>query len=326
MLLVGPSNVIALPTLTPRAATVAPAPSPGAVIPFPRQNWGHAPFLNGGGSRLRADMQNVPTSRPASGVVGVPVWLPQALPVGACTTHRFADGSTLAVLTPTAEAGGIVADMQARGMGEALPDRCVIGDGGSSRALLGIDKRPGTPLDGWLARIVDEIPDRGDPEAVIRWATQGGIRELLRFPQGNRNDGAPHLVWDQAIQLDLAAVAQAMQGVRQDAVGAPPRPSGQSLPVVPLERYLETGLGYCIQMAVLTSLILERCGVPHRLVQGAVRFTDGTCCGHTWIELGDDRVLDNGRIGPKVPDANGDFGFFGYLRFANQSYPFLVLG
>jgi transglutaminase-like putative cysteine protease len=62
--------------------------------------------------------------------------------------------------------------------------------------------------------------------------------------------------------------------------------------LVPLERFLDVRYGYCLQKALLGALILERAGVPHRVVHGAISRGPGDSGGHSWLELADGRVLD----------------------------------
>ncbi len=111
--------------------------------------------------------------------------------------------------------------------------------------------------------------------------------------------------------------------------GTPPLDTGCTYPVVPLEKYLEEGRGYCIQRSILVVLLLERLGIAARVVNGAVAGGPGESSGHTWVELAGGRVLDpswsllapKGARDPNFPDR---FQFGDSFRFENQRFPYLA--
>lgn len=101
--------------------------------------------------------------------------------------------------------------------------------------------------------------------------------------------------------------------------------------MVPLERWIDLGLGYCIQHSLLAALVLQRVGVKARVVSGAIDQGPGRSSGHTWVELLDGRAIDPGWrvITPKILNANdlfpNRFWVSDSYRFENTNFPYLVL-
>lgn len=258
--------------------------------------------------------------------------------LGASTIHRYVDQRVvpsriaLSVFTPLPSANlpGKVVNLNGCGSG-VLPERCVIGDGGTTRAFLGIDRRQGTPLDRKLDQIVAKIP-RGPQGFSLDGVVEhlrANVNQLIRWTPGSAfNDGRAELPWDRSICITPSASAT-LRAAENDAVGSGPRDTGDSFPVVPFERYLDKGQGYCIQKALLASLVLSKLGFSHRLVNGVVCQGPGRTTGHTWLELPDGRVFDPawasvGRPQPASVSLPGAFCYGGQDRFADQYYPCLV--
>ena len=266
--------------------------------------------------------------------------LPTQLPLGAATIHRYDDARvtppTIAVTIwaplASAQSQASVENLNAARPADPLPERFVLTDAGLTRCFIGIDKRPGTALSQKLDELVAQMPKNAqgtiEPEAAIEWV-RTHVNQLIRWTAGSSaNDGRPELPWDKAIDVP-DNVWDAFQQVAFEPVGHPPKSAGTDYPVVPFERYLEAGQGYCIQKALLAALLLDKVGVPSKLVNGAVAQGPGRSVGHTWVELGDGRVLDAawGQIQQK---GNGSSQFpdrfrFGLSeRFPNQTFPYLV--
>ncbi len=330
-----------LPPSATAPATFGPSPTAPASLPLSPTVDGLVPTGTG------APVGALPSASASSvgGVAGAMTWsptaysLPSQMGLGVATIHRYTDTrvtpSTIAitVFTPvsTPEFPSTVLDLTARKHHEILPDRCIIGDAGLTRAFLGIDKREGTPLDQKLDAIVAEIPKKPDgtidPEAAIQFV-RVRTNQLIAWTAGSSfNDGRAEFAWDKAIKVDPSAW-DTFESVAFQAVGELPVLTGQTFPVVPLEKYLDAGQGYCIQKALLASLILERAGVHHRIANGAVSKSAGVSTGHTWIELADGRILDPAWKQIGTPDTTnapvpGFFKFGGSWRFENQSFPYL---
>jgi hypothetical protein len=252
--------------------------------------------------------------------------LPLRLPLGVATVYdNYGDSLspkqlTISARVPLPPLGQpwVVLDMAAMRFDEILPHRAIIGDGSAERAFIGIDKRPGTPLDAWVNDIFATMPRPNEHEAVIEW-----LRTNLNALLGQ----ASELPWDKWIS-PVPSEAEQFRAAADLTLGAPARPSNITQPVVALERYLEVGQGYCIQKSLLGSILLERCGIAHRVVMGAT-LQSGSKYGHTWLELADGRVLDPTweKIEPKGPThrlPRGAFSFSGELRFPDQSYPYVA--
>jgi transglutaminase superfamily protein len=278
--------------------------------------------------RLRA---NPPKAR-------VPYSLPDRARVGVCTVHRYRDERlaspdvTISAFVPmqTDAFVGSLLNLEAIRFDERIPDRAIIADGGRTRAFIGIDQRPGTPLDAYLERIVACVPrgkDGVDPEAALEYLRVNAARILKMTKGAATNDPSAELPWDRQIQLsegDMTTFAKASAL----EFGAVPVMTPSDRPVVPLERYIERGEGYCIQRAILVDLVLRRLGIPSRVVTGAISVAPGVSSGHTWVELGDGRVFDpSWRLiaKPGARDENPPHGFkFGdSYRYAYRWFVYL---
>jgi hypothetical protein len=271
--------------------------------------------------------------------------LPARAAVGAQTIERYVDPRVVArditvtvflPLTPGGQ-GGVLHDMNEKPFEATFPPRFVVGDGSLRRVFVGVDKRPGTPLDTWLDALVAELPRRADG-AIDLDATVEHLRTRLgTLMKGTeRADGAAELLWDQAIGPQLVSTAAAMATAGGAAIGAPVTAEGAEHPVLPLERYLEAGVGYCLQKALVAGLVLERAGVPARVVQGANEVAPGVTSGHTWVELPPSPGYPQGRVldptwelvrtrGPDHPVIAGRWLFDQTYRFRNALYPYLEL-
>ncbi|MFH1812146.1 MAG: transglutaminase domain-containing protein [Pseudomonadota bacterium] len=266
--------------------------------------------------------------------------LPREVKLGVNTVHRYDDprvvpshiARTVFVPLPTTEFPGQVLDLNAKTHDQILPSRCVIGDGGLTRCFIGVDKRPGTPLDRWLDKIIARMPQGADgpePEAAIAWL-RDNVNQVIRWTAGSRyNDGRAEFDWDKDIQVG-PDTWQRFNDAASQAVGNAPLDAGQSFPVVPFEKYLDKGEGYCIQKALLATLVLEKLGIPCRFAQGAVSMGPGRTAGHSWVELQDGRVLDAAwgmlsQPGARNPVIPGEFMYGSSYRAENQSYPYLGL-
>jgi hypothetical protein len=271
------------------------------------------------------------------GARGIAADLPPEIQIGEATVQRYRDERLVSpeitisarVPLPTAAAPGTVLDLAQIRFGQVLPHRCVLSDGTPFRAFIGIDSRAGTPLDRELRLIEKLMPPGGDPESVYEWLRAAG-NKLLRPTDGAAGPiGSADLPWDRALSPPDSEM-EAFRRAAALAVGDPALATGILHPVVPLERYLDVGYGYCLQRCFVESLLLERRSLSHRVVMGATIQGPGATSGHTWIELPDGRVLDPtwGLLEQKGPgDAAmpGSFGLAGGYRFANASFPYLAL-
>lgn len=266
--------------------------------------------------------------------------LPERVPLGAATIHRYDDPRvsppTIAVTVwaplPPANGQASVQNLNEARPSDPLPDRFIVTDAGLTRAFIGIDKRPGTLLDQKLTALIAKMPKNAqggvEPEAAIEWVRKH-VNDLIRWtPGSSANDGRAEFDWDKAIQVP-SQVWDTFSAVAYESVGHLPASAGVDYPVVPFERYLEAGQGYCIQKALLAALLLDKLGVPSKIVNGAVAQGPGRSVGHTWVELEGGRVLDAawGQIQQKAPATDGfadRFRFGSSNRFANQTFPYLV--
>lgn len=268
--------------------------------------------------------------------------LPARLPLGVCINHRFDDprvtpshvAQTSWVPLPSADLPGELRDMNAKPFDERYPDRFVVGDAGITRAFIGVDKRPGTPLAKKLDEIVAQIPvgpsGERDPAQVIEWLRSNVNRIIDWAPGSSANDGRPYFSWDKAISVAPDFYSQHFGSVAFRQVGEAPLDTGGTHPVAPFERYLDEGLGYCIQKALLAALVLDRLGIPSKLEHGSVALGPGSSnVGHSWVRLADGRILDAAwsqlkRPGEQNPQVPEQFKFGWSYRFVSKSYPYLA--
>jgi len=239
--------------------------------------------------------------------------------------------------TATAAVPGFTLDLNAKGFHERLPDRFVLGDAGLSRCFIGVDQSPGSQLGMILDAIVAELktdPATGGPSqaAAIDFA-RNYAGSLIKWTAGSSfNDGRKELAWDKAIVIDESAAKAAFAAHASGAVDGQVTSAGMDFPVVPFERFLEAGEGYCIQKALLAALVLERAGVPCRLVSGVVVRGPGNTVGHNWVELQDGSIVDPARswheaTAPVVndPPYPRAFKVRGETRAVSATYPYLSL-
>jgi hypothetical protein len=266
--------------------------------------------------------------------------LPKSAPLAAATIHRYDDPRvnppTIAVTIwaplPPAGSTAKVENLNTADIDAKLPDRFILTDAGLTRCFIGVDKREGTPLAEKLDAIVAQIPTQPDGTIAAEDAIEfcrSKVNSLIKWTAGSSaNDGRAEFAWDKAIDVP-DSVWDTFKNVAFHDVGHAPEAAGVDYPVVPFENYLDEGQGYCLQKAVLAALILDKVGVPSRLVNGAVGQGAGRAVGHSWVELGDGRVLDAawGDLKPKGPahaDMPDRYKFGWSYRFNNQAFPYLV--
>jgi hypothetical protein len=270
--------------------------------------------------------------------------LPGRVDVGAETIHRYEEPQvspsmiaiTVWVPMPAAGQPGGLLNSNALEFPRDLSARWIMGDGGVTRALVGIDLSPGSPLSLWVEAFYRKAiassasSARRDQLARVLEYVRVNVNCALAWTDGAQyNDGRSELPWDLAIR-SYSDMKLTLEKAAYLPVLHEPIPSEHSLPVVGLEKYLEIGKGYCIQKAILASLILSRAGIRHRLVNGAVVVGPGVSGGHTWIELADGRILDVAwELLAKPARGHRDHADWinvgGSWRFENQAYLILRL-
>ncbi|MBK6683848.1 MAG: lasso peptide biosynthesis protein [Deltaproteobacteria bacterium] len=272
-----------------------------------------------------------------------PALLPEWVALGAYAAHSYEDPrpssparrliQTVFGPIPSPAVGGRVYDLNDKPWEHHFPERFLVGDGGHTRAIIGVDQRPGTPLDLHLGRIVAQIPRRNgviDPEDAIQFVTHHTLDYVGWAEGGAFGDGRPTLPWDRQVQLP-PTIFNAFDRAAQDAPGLGWRDAEAECPVVPLERWLNLRLGYCIQQSLVAALVLDRVGVSVRVVNGAIDQGPGRSSGHTWVETLDGRVIDPGwrLIVPKFKNSDPLFPERYWVgdsyRFESTNYPYLIL-
>lgn len=239
--------------------------------------------------------------------------LPETVALGASTIHRYREGHmnvTVSAFVPLSSPAlsGAQLDLNRKRFDEIIPHRAVLSDFGR-RAFIGIDKRPGTPLDRRLRRLVACIP-RGPNgyqlDTVLEWLRTHVHTVLAPRPEPSTDADRATCPWDQELQLPHSA-DRAFRAANQLWVDDPPFICGVEIPVVPFEKFLDEGRGACLQKALLATLILERLGFQCRLVNGAVHQALATASGHAWVGLADGRILCPTWQIVQVPERPVDF-------------------
>lgn len=177
-------------------------------------------------------------------------------------------------------------DWARAGFRDPIPTRFIIGDGSSSRVLIGVDLTPGSPLDKWVRKIHHSIElglgNKLTTETVIQRVSQN-IADFLGPSVSGGFD------WDRLIRREPQPDKDAFFNLAADH---PPLDLGGSLPVVALEHYIEAGEAYCMGQALLAWLVLRSFGIPSRLHLGANAAFINEDIGHTSVELEDGRIVD----------------------------------
>lgn len=219
-----------------------------------------------------------------------------------------------------------------------FPDRFIISDGALEGRILSVNKRPGTRLAGLVDEIVDQIlglydldqPSQLWPLTLVDFLA-AQTQDYLVYPEkGGIPDPAPGLssaVWNSQSRL-MSSLAGAEIGTRSALI------AGYQHPVRNYDDALVIGRGVCLDMILLDSFVLERFGIRHRVVLGAVvdATREGESYGHGWIELPDGTILDPTWKTHSMPqpygDAHPDWKVFGNAigkqpRFGYPSYPII---
>ena len=230
-------------------------------------------------------------------------------------------------LTPSSLARGTLQNYNAKSALFANPVRFVIGDGSIKRVFIGVDKSPGSTLNAKLDRVMSDMmtqfgvsqPESLERESVYRFLAD----ELQSYIAWAKGAPERELDWDRALAAN-ASIASSTQEIFRGLIDnfelekVIPLPNYVH-PIVPLEKYIERQEGYCQQMVMLASLVLERLKIPHNPVSGAVVDFGNSLVtnGHSWIEIPDGRILDVAWQTLDLPEKNRDPEHPDWLWFGN---------
>ncbi len=246
-------------------------------------------------------------------------------PVGIANAYRFYSGNEIGIEFPLDFNGLLINQNQNL---SNLPQKFLLSDGTSKRPFILVDRSPGSPLDTRL-QIIEK-----------------GIRKILKINSANLSPAQKNLVlkyfaentnryveWPESANNHLPSVAfsQLAHLIR----GLPIGQWYETKIFQPIERFeniLDRRSGVCIDMALITSLMLERFSVPHRLLFGSVQSYGEVGGGHTWIQLADGRILDvawKTLAQPDIIRADG-WQYFGnqygkQFRFPYSFFPIISL-
>lgn len=234
--------------------------------------------------------------------------------IGVETIHRDDRGNVISIFLPLPKANhGQIRDLQTLGFNSAYPKDFTISDGTLKTAFISVDLHAGSPLQGKIERLAHEVSAEargGDPLPLLAGFVS---RHLADVPQGWR------LPWD---PLATHGIPAEFYAVKDFAPGhGPLTVADRRHPTVPLEAFLAEGKGACLPKVLLTSLIMKKLGLPHRVRAGGTEHT-----GHMWIELPDGRHLDPTWKLLSTPSTAGALpGWFRFdqtFLFRDQFFPF----
>ncbi len=180
-----------------------------------------------------------------------------------------------------------------------LPDEFVVGSGSIQRPFYKIDKSAGSPLHGRIQEIKNHIISLHSHQK----ATSLSKEEVLNYLAKNIQsyiawDRDPSHIRDYDWYADPDEVDLFDSKYEVERKKLFDTPMGQWVETdhkhfsIPYEEILSSKKGYCIEMVLLTSFLLESFEIPHRVVFGSVLKNDRKGGGHTWIQLTDGRILD----------------------------------
>ena len=233
--------------------------------------------------------------------------------VGVQTVHNWSAPITLLIPMPSSPQGKVL-DMNKLDSGQ-MPETFRISEGTLRSAFMLVDARAGSPLADCIDELVEDVKTRAKTKEAQLQLLKTFIAEHL--DEVKAGDVLP---WDPK------AVPQLPPEFPKAAPLAPghaPLATKLVQPTVRLEAFLQDGRGLCLQKALLTSLILKRLGIKHRVRAGSSQFA-----GHTWIELTDGRHLDPTWQLLETTTTEGAWpGWFRFSRsflYRNDTFPITV--
>ena len=164
-----------------------------------------------------------------------------------------------------------------------LGTQFVVPSGTVTSGFYYVDTRPGSFLDRWIkASIQNNALNNMNLKQQIKMIFELLSQAMKPLP----NDFVPYPELVELNQKFLDSQAWKNEG-RKLSPGSTPLPVGFQVPSFPLERFLEIKSGNCLVRALLAALIFRALGHPVRVVQGQTEIS-----GHSWLELGDNLVID----------------------------------
>lgn len=211
--------------------------------------------------------------------------------------------------------GGTVANMNTfYGKVEPLPEHFLVSEGTLASAFIDVNVKRGSRLRGIVHRMTLEVKRRiragGDPIEIMRTF----IGEHLGLQPEEARPGLDP-------QVPIPTSPTEWEEVGKLSPGHQPLLTAIDHRVMNLEDFYDLGYGRCMPKVLFTSLILNRLGIPHRIVNGAYQAggENQPITGHVWIELADGRILDPAWQVVGHPGKIGEDGAApGWFRFSNS--------
>ncbi len=257
--------------------------------------------------------------------------------IGVSNAYRFPSGNAIIIEFPLEFSGLLFNQNQARDF--FLPKRFVLSDGSSQRPFIEVDYREGSQLFQKIQKIATEISletkiNLPRSRTSTRLSFNGFYRDYFLRE-------ALDVKKQEVILSYLAMNIQKYLNWPNEVLSIPPSLALQSHqddlkklelgkwietefknPVQDFSEILDSKKGVCLDMVILTSLLLDQFNIPHHVIFGSVISDGEKGSGHTWIQLQDQRVLDvawNTLSKPEVFRNDGSF-LFGNER--GKSYRF----
>jgi len=179
-----------------------------------------------------------------------------------------------------------VVDFAKMGFSDPIPKRFIIGEGGSTRSLILVDRTPGGPLDKQITRlkrsVILALKGKANREEILTLVAQNvahqvGLAQNVPFP------------WDKDLKEQVKPESLKMHELAFDHE---PIPADFSLPVIRLENFIEEDEAYCLGQALIAWLVLRSFDIPARLHLGANAAFVESPIGHSSVQLEDGRYVD----------------------------------
>jgi hypothetical protein len=207
-----------------------------------------------------------------------------------------------------------------------LPEKFVISNGTTYRSFLEIDRRPGTDLNLKIKYLQFEIEqvikkfaitdENQKKELILKYLAKNFKRYMDWI---NKETEKSIFVWDLP-NPNHRLIQEEREKLMNEPIAKVAETQIQHT-AVSFEAILIKNKGYCIDMALLASFLLEAFGISHRIVFGAVvhSYNERLGVGHTWIELPDRRILDVAWETLDVPKLQTHPKFKDWLWFGNDT-------
>ncbi len=270
--------------------------------------------------------------------------VPRELEAGVAHVHSYRlnpndGGMVVSVLVPSPKgfAGAIIGDLANQNASQPWPRRFVISDGYPGGEFLYVDLTSGSPLRLELQRILSQLKSKGlDPaknrEAFLNHLKKNASGFFRSQEEGSLSRAAQGVLRKPPAFNMSQAASREFSDFSGKGIGPAVFDLGQKKAVTPLEfHFTKDACGMCIHNALITSLLLQEAGIPHRFRAGFASYSGPSYqnTGHSFLELSDGRILDPTWNFLKQKKPHRDHPEWiegaGWWWTENAHFPFLIL-